>query len=198
MPRKDSRNSGLSGALDGGENCGGFGGSVDDVAGALAALLAHADIDRGQGERGCFHDAAGRVADHRVDLAEQAPIRHGVEVDEDVCVWARGRKSPRAFDEREASGVGVGIDEDKLAGRISERGEKGIGLGVGVAQDCDRVPGGEKRGRREGETQFCFEEFTAQERGTPQVVQRGRAGVVHAPRFLAHGDYAAARGFSRK
>ena len=62
-----------------------------------------------------------------------------------MCVCgARGRESPGALDEREAAGVGVGIDEEDLAGRLGERGEEGIGLGVGVAQDGDRVPCGER------------------------------------------------------
>ena len=121
----------------------GLGGGVDYVAGAFAALLAHADVDRGQGEGGRLHDAARGVADQRIDLAEQAPVGDGVEVDEDMRVRARRRQGRGAFDERVAAGVGVGIDEEKLAGRLGERGEEGVGLGVGVAQDGDRVPGGE-------------------------------------------------------
>ena len=122
-------------------------GSVDDVAGALAALLAHADVDHGQGEGGGFHDAAGRVADQRVDLAEQAPIGDGVEVDEDVGVGACGGEGAGAFDERVAAGIGVGIDEEELAGGFGERGEECVGFGVGVAEDSDGVPGGQERGR---------------------------------------------------
>ena len=75
---------------------------------------------------------------------EQAPISDGVEIDEDVRVGARCRKSSSAFDEREAAGVGVGIDEEELAGRLRERGKECIGLCVGVAQDGDRVPGGKQ------------------------------------------------------
>ncbi len=65
---------------------GGIGGNVEDVAGAFAALLAHADVDDGKRERSRFHDAAGGVADHRINLAEEAPVGDGVEIDEDVGV----------------------------------------------------------------------------------------------------------------
>ena len=98
-------------------NCGGFGRRVDHVAGAFAALLAHAHVDHGQCEGCRFHDAAGRVADQRIGLAEQAPVGDGVEIDEDVRVRARCRESPGALDERVAAGVGIGIDEDDLARR---------------------------------------------------------------------------------
>ena len=148
---------------DGGKDCGCFGRRVDHVASTLAALLAHPDVDCGQSEGGSFHDAAGRVADYRVYLAQKTPISDSVEVDEDVRVRHRARQSLRAFDEREAAGVGVGIDENELAGRLSEGGEEGIGLGVGVVQDGDRMPGDEQRGRRECKAELCFEGLTAQQ-----------------------------------
>ena len=61
-----------------------------------------------------------------------------------MCVsGACGGESAGAFDERVAAGVGVGVDEDELAGGLGERGEERIGFGVGVAQDGDGVPCGE-------------------------------------------------------
>jgi len=45
--------------MDGGEDGLCFRGGVDDVCGALAALLAHSDVDDRKGKAGGFHDAAG-------------------------------------------------------------------------------------------------------------------------------------------
>ena len=115
-----------------------------------------------------------------------------------MCVCGRVlAKALRAFDEREAPGVGVGIDEDKLARRLRERGEEGIGLGVGVAQNRDRVPCGQHRGRREREPEPGFQSGAIKQRGAAQVIERGRAGMMHAPRLLAHGNHAVARGRRR-
>ena len=86
------RNSGLRACAMAARIARGFGRRVDDVAGALAALLAHADVDHRQSKGGSFHDAAGGVADERVGLAEKAPVGNGVEIDEDVRVrraWPR-------------------------------------------------------------------------------------------------------------
>ena len=54
-----------------------------------------------------------------------------------------------------------------------------------------------ERGRREREAEAGFESCAIEQRGAAQVVERGRSGAMHAPRLLAHGDDAAARGFSR-
>ena len=94
----------------------------------------------------------------RVNLAEQAPVGHGVEIYEDVGVRARCREGTSALDERVAAGVGVGIDEDELAGHMGERREKCIGFGVGVAMNGDRMPGGQERGRRERERRVGIRE----------------------------------------
>ena len=59
------------------------------------------------------------------------------------------------------------------------------------------MPGGDERGRREREAQPGFERRAVEQRGAAQMVERGRAGAMHAPRLLAHGDDAPARGFSR-
>ena len=94
MPREFFAECGSESALECGGDGGGIGGHVDDVAGAFAALLAHADVDDGEREGCGLHDAAGGVADHRIDLAEQAPVGDGVEIDEDVRVgrvWRRER-----------------------------------------------------------------------------------------------------------
>jgi len=129
----------IEGLAEGAEDCGGFSRRVDHVAGALAALLAQAHVDGGQGEGGGFHDAGGRVADERVHLAEEAPVSNGVEVDEDMGVRAGFRQRLRALDERVASGVGVGVDEEKLAGGLGERGEERIGFNGRVFEDGDRM-----------------------------------------------------------
>ena len=61
-----------------------------------------------------------------------------------MCVCgACGGKCAGAFDKCMAAGVGVGVDEDELAGGLGECGEEGIGFGVGVAEDGDGVPRGE-------------------------------------------------------
>ncbi len=46
----------------------------------------------------------------------------------------------RALDERAASRIGVGIDEDELAGGLRECGEERVSFGVGVVEDRDGVP----------------------------------------------------------
>ena len=51
-------------------------------------------------------------------------------------------------------------------------------------------------GGREREAEARFERGAVEQRGAAQMVERGRAGAVDAPRFFAHGDDAAARGFS--
>ena len=88
------RNSGAEGALECCADGSGLSGRVEHVAGAFAALLAHADVDHGQRERGGFHDAAGGVADQRIDLAEKAPVGDGVEVDEDVGIGRALQQGP--------------------------------------------------------------------------------------------------------
>ena len=154
---------GVEGALDGSANGRGFRIRVEHVAGALAALLAHAHVDHRQRKGGGFHDAAGGVADQRIRMAEQAPVSDRVEVNEDVRLGARCREGLGAFDERMAAGVGVGIDEDELTGGLGKRGEEGIGLGIGVAKDGDRVPGGDESGRREREAEAGFERCAVRE-----------------------------------
>ena len=52
---------------------------------------------------------------------------------------------------------------EELAGRLRESSEEGIGLGIGVAENGDGVPGGEHRGRLEREAELCFEGLTAQQ-----------------------------------
>ena len=81
-------------------------------------------------------------------MAEQTPVCDSVKIDKDVGVSARCRESPGAINEREASRIGIGINEEDLARRLSERGEKCIGLSVGVAQDGDGMPRGDNRRRR--------------------------------------------------
>ena len=55
------------------------------------------------------------------------------------------------------------------------------------------MPGCQERGRLELDAEAGFEGGPVEERGAGEVVDRGRAGVVDSPRFLAHGDDAAAR-----
>ncbi len=109
------------GRAQGALKCGADGDSIrrriDHVACALAALLAHAHVDDRQGKRRGLHDAAGGVADERIDLAKEAPVSHGVEVDEDMRVGARCRQRSSTLDECMASSIGVGVDENDLAGR---------------------------------------------------------------------------------
>ena len=50
------------------------------------------------------------------------------------------------------------------------------------------------RGRPEREAEAGFEGGAVEQRGAAQVVERRRAGAMHAPRLLAHGDHAPARG----
>lgn len=93
---------------------------VEDIAGALAALLAHAYVDDREGEGCGFHDSAGGVADHGVYLAEEAPVGDWVEVGEEVSIWPGGGEGLGALDESEAAGIGVGVDEEELAGVLGE------------------------------------------------------------------------------
>ena len=175
MPARLWRNAGAESAIDGGADGGRFGGHVDDVARAFAALLANADVDDGQGKRGSLHDAAGGVADERIGVAEEAPVGDGVEIDEDVSAGAGRRERAGALDERVAAGVGVGVNEEDLAGRLGERGEEGIGFGVGVAQDGDGMPGGDERGRRERQAE------TASSAARSSSVERRRWSSEGAP-----------------
>ena len=94
MPAGTSAESGAESMLDGGKNSRGIGGRVDHVAGAFAALLANAHVDRGQRKGGRFHDAAGELPIIASTLAEQAPVGNGVEIDEDVRVWRVLRQEP--------------------------------------------------------------------------------------------------------
>ncbi len=52
------------------ENRAGIRSGVNNVSCAFAALLAKTDVDGGQSERGGLHDAAARVSEEDVDLAE--------------------------------------------------------------------------------------------------------------------------------
>jgi len=176
------------GAVKGGEDGWFFGEGIEDVGGAFAALLSDADVDYGKSEAGGFHDAGRGVADHAVDVRQEAPVSDGIEISEDVGVGARSGEGAGAFDEGAAAGVGVGIYEDELAGGCSERGEECSGLGVCVPEDGDGVPCGEDGGRREGNAEAGFECGTVKQRGSGDVVKGGCAGVMHTPRLLAHGD----------
>ncbi len=46
----------------------------------------------------------------------------------------------RAFDECVTAGVGVGVDKDQLPGSLLESREKGVGFGIGIAQDGHGMP----------------------------------------------------------
>ena len=61
----------------------------------FAALLAHAHIDDRKSEGSRLHDAARRVADDRIDLAEQAPVGDGIEIDKDMRMRPRMAASAR-------------------------------------------------------------------------------------------------------
>ena len=167
---------------------------VDDVSSALAALLAHAYVDDGQGEGCGFHDAAGRITDHAGHVGEKAPIGDCFEVDVDVRVGARGGELPGALDERVAAGVGVGVDEDELAGGSGEHGEESVSFSVGVSEDGDGVPGGEDGGRRESDAELGFDCIAVEKDRTGEVVEGGCAGVMNSAWLFAHGDDSAARG----
>jgi len=130
----------ISGALQSGFDRYSIGGYVDDVACSLAALLAYAHIDDRQSERRGLHDAARRVADHCVRAAEEAPVRHGVEIDEHVSPGPRGCERSRPPDERKGAGIGVGVDEDQLPIESAESREQGIRFGVGVGENRHRMP----------------------------------------------------------
>src|SRR5271167_3694440 len=86
-------------------------GRVKDIGGALAAVLAEADVDHGQGEAGRLHDAARGVAEEEGGFAEQAPVGDGGKVDEEVGVGVGVAEGADAGHQGVAAGVGVGVAE---------------------------------------------------------------------------------------
>ena len=66
----------------------------------------------------------------------------------------------RAFDECVTAGVGVGVDKDQLPGSLLESREKGVGFGIGIAQDGHGMPCSEDDGRREFDVEALFERGT--------------------------------------
>ena len=96
------------------ENVGLAGSSVEDVAGAFPALLPDADVDGGKRERWCFHDAAAGVADHQVNVIQQAPVGQRWKIDEDSCAGLFFCELFSAGDEITAAGIGVGVAEEDL------------------------------------------------------------------------------------
>ena len=122
---------------------------VEDIACAFAALLANANVDCGQCEGRGFHDAAAGIAEEKSSLAEKAPVSDSIEIDEDAAVAANVKNRFGAFDQCAASRVGIGITEEKLFGKLFERGEKRIRLFERVVCKRDGVIGDDGAGNVE-------------------------------------------------
>jgi hypothetical protein len=192
-----SRNAGLSArssAADGGR----FGGRINHVARALTALLANAHIDNGQRKRCRLHDAAGGVAASASAWLEKAPVGDSVKIDEDVGVRARCRESTSALNEREASRIGIGINEDDLPWRIGSSAAKNASASALVSRrmvtgcHAATIVGGVSDRSSEPPARAI------EQRGAAQMVERGRSGAMHAPGLFAHRDHAQARCFRRR
>ena len=75
-------------------------GRIQHIPGALSSLLPHAHVDRRQSKRCRLHDAAARIADQHLRLAQQAPVLNGRQIDEQLPLARSARNAVIRSDSR--------------------------------------------------------------------------------------------------
>ena len=129
-------------------------------------------------------------------MAEEAPVGDGVEIDEDVCVGVALHKVAGALHEGVTAGVGVGIAEDDLAVAIwssaAKRASASAVVSARIVTGCQATT---VVGWLRSIWSSCSSSACGAELAAGEVVERGRAGTVDAPRLFAHADDAVASGF---
>lgn len=186
---------GGEGAAEGGGDGGGVAGAVEHGGAAEPALLAGADVDGGNAQRGHFDDAARGVADHGSGVSHGGEVAYHAEgFDDEDAVGALGGEGADALDYWLAAGVVVGVgDNGAEAGNGVEGFEHGddafFGAGDGVERGHDGASG------RELEAEVGFEFGERHKRLVEDVPHAEGAGVDDARGVFAHLYHAAAVGF---
>src|ERR1700679_2990318 len=93
-----------------------------------------------------------------------------------------------------AAGISVGIAKDNLAGKSLERCEDRISFAGGVFEDSDGMVRNDGNFIRERNVESLLKLIVSEKRAAMDVVERGRAGTMDAPRLFAHGNNASTRG----